>query len=117
MKITISVAGETLTAQLDDKATARDFLARLPLTLDFEDFHATEKIAYLPEALSTAGGPEGFAPSLGSIAYYAPWGNIAIFYKDAGCAKSSYGIGRVISGLEVLKKHPGFTATIERVAD
>jgi hypothetical protein len=47
-----------------------------------EDYAATEKITYLSRKLSTANSPAGSQPSSGDIAYYAPWGNLAFFYKD-----------------------------------
>ncbi len=44
----------------------------LPLTLPFEDYAETEKIAYLPGKLTTQTAPEGIDPQVGDIAYYAP---------------------------------------------
>ena len=43
----------------------------LPLTLTFEDFNSTEKIANLPNELSTEGQPSGYIPEIGDFAYYA----------------------------------------------
>lgn len=43
---------------------------------------STEKIFYLSRKLTTQGTPEGYEPRAGDIAYYAPWGNIAIFHED-----------------------------------
>lgn len=68
-----TVDGKIITATLNDSATAQDFAALLPLTLSLDDYAATEKIAYLPRRLSTAGVPDGFTPSVGDITYYAPW--------------------------------------------
>ena len=40
-------------------------------------------IRVLEEArLSTDGAPAGVDPEIGDIAYYAPWGNLALFYSD-----------------------------------
>lgn len=47
---------------------------------------------HLPARLSTAGAPEGIGPAVGDIAYYAPWGNLVLFYRDFGYSK---GLGRV----------------------
>lgn len=87
LKIRLTVDGEAVEATLLDNATARDFLSLLPLTLTLDDYAATEKISYLPRKLSTAGAPAGFDPAPGDIAYYAPWGNVAIFYNDTGYAR------------------------------
>lgn len=114
MRIVIRIGGQTATAKLEDNATSRDFLSQLPMTLSFDDFHSTEKISYLPKKLSTDGAPDGFDPSVGTIAYYAPWGNLAIFYKDFRYSGSLVNLGRIESGLEILSKSPTFKATIER---
>jgi len=68
--------------RLKDSPTTRDFIRQLPLTLELTDYAATEKIAYLPEKLTSQGAPKGHPAKAGDIAYYAPWGNLAIFYKD-----------------------------------
>lgn len=101
---------------LRDNPTSRDFLAALPLTVTLSDYAATEKIAYPPRKLSTARAPAGFDPSAGDVTYYAPWGNLAIFYKDSGHAGGLVPMGRVESGLEKLAAiDRDVTATIQRV--
>src|SRR5687767_9737280 len=82
VKIRVTINGTAFTGTLSDNPTAKDFLSLLPLTLTLEDYAATEKIAYPPRKLATAGALAGSEPSVGDIAYYAPWGNLAIFYKD-----------------------------------
>lgn len=109
------INGKAAPATLIDNATARDFLSLLPMTLALEDYAATEKISYLPRRLSTAGAPAGSDPSVGDIAYYAPWGNLAIFYKDAGYARGLIQLGRMDSGIEALNVPDGVKATIERI--
>ncbi|MFQ2153093.1 cyclophilin-like fold protein [Aeromonas sanarellii] len=84
MNIKITIAGQIITATLEESDSARDFVAMLPLTLPFEDYAETEKIAYLPRRLTTQGAPKGMDPDVGDISYYAPWGNLAIFYRDFG---------------------------------
>jgi len=84
MNIRMTINGKAVTATIADNATAKDFVSLLPLTLTLEDYNATEKIAYLPRKLSTKGAPAGIDPSVGDLAYYAPWGNVAIFYRDFG---------------------------------
>jgi len=80
MKIRLKLEDKVLTATLNDSKTARDFVAQLPLTLTLTDYSKTEKISDLPKKLSTDGAPSGSDPSVGDIAYYAPWGNLAFFY-------------------------------------
>ena len=66
---------------IESKETT-DFISLLPLQLTLEDYAGTEKGGQLPKKLSTEGSPAGSDPSIGDITYYAPWGNLAIFYKD-----------------------------------
>ena len=82
MIIRFTLNGTSVVATLDDNATTRDFLARLPLTLKLEDYAATEKIAYLPSKLSIEGAPSAIDPKAGDLTYCAHWGNLALFHKD-----------------------------------
>ncbi|MER6153966.1 cyclophilin-like fold protein [Streptomyces sp. NPDC001868] len=96
MNIQLTIEGHRIDATLNDSATARDFAALLPLTLTLSDFHQTERIADLPRRLSTAGAPETAQPKAGDLAYYAPWGNLALFYRDGGSSDAGLIIlGRV----------------------
>ncbi|WP_406517067.1 cyclophilin-like fold protein [Streptomyces sp. NBC_00134] len=82
MHLRLTIGGHTVDATLNDSATARDFAALLPLTLDLDDFQGTERVADLPRKLSTDGAPESSVPKAGDLAFYAPWGNLALFYRD-----------------------------------
>jgi hypothetical protein len=115
MKIRLTVNGQAMTATMVHNATARDFLSLLPMTLTLEDYAATEKISYLPRKLSTAGAPAGSDPSVGDIAYYAPWGNLAIFYKDFGYSTGLIRLGRIDSGIEALGVRGPLKVTMEPI--
>jgi hypothetical protein len=117
MKIRLTFDGKAVEATLLDNATARDFASLLPMTLALEDYNSTEKIGYPPRKLSTAGAPAGIDPSVGDIAYYAPWGNLAIFYKDFGYSRGLIGLGRIDSGIEALGVPGPLKVTIERVGN
>lgn len=118
MKIRLKLKDTTLTATLYDTPTARDFASLLPMTLTLEDYSRTEKISDLPRKLTKQGAPVGSDPSVGDIAYYAPWGNLALFYKDFrysdglillgkldGDAETLSGPGSVKVMIELLGKH------------
>lgn len=97
-----------------DTPASKDFMALLPLTLEFEDFAGAEKIAYLPRRLNTRGSPAVSGVS-GDFAYYAPWGNLAVFYKGFGSGGQLYVLGRIVSGKGALAKMAtNFTAKIEK---
>lgn len=82
MEVRMTVDGQEVTITLLDNATARSLWEQLPLTLEFEDYNSTEKIAYPPEDLSQEGAPASYDPDAGDVTVYGPWGNIAIFYED-----------------------------------
>ncbi|MCX7788014.1 MAG: cyclophilin-like fold protein [Spirochaetes bacterium] len=103
MNIRIIVGNTTLKAKMVDSPTTRDFLSLLPIEVTLEDYARTEKIAYLPRKLSTEGAPAGIDPSIGDITYYAPWGNLAIFYNDFGYSRGLILLGRIESGIEALR--------------
>ncbi len=104
MRIRMSIEGTPLTATLDDNVASRDFASLLPLALPLTDYAATEKISDLPRRLSTEGTPPGSEPAVGTLAYYAPWGNLALFYRDAGYANGLVRLGTITSGMDVLKQ-------------
>ena len=116
MKICIDMEGTEITATLDDNAASRDFMSLLPMTLTLKDYASTEKVSDLPNRLSTQGDPGGYAPSVGDITYYAPWGNLAIFHKDFQYSSGLIRLGILDSGVELLRR-PGEMKVTIRKAD
>ena len=114
--IRISVDGRTLTARLVDNATARDLLDQLPLTLRFRDFNRVEKIAKLPRPLALDDAPAGADPDVDDIGYYAPSGDLVLYYGDVGYFDGIVRLGRFDNGdLAAIARHPdGFEVTLER---
>ena len=114
MKIRLRAEDTVITATLIDSTTTRDFMSLLPLTLTLEDYAQTERISNLPRRLSTEGAPSGSDPSAGDIAYYAPWGNLAIFYEDFGYSNGLVILGKIDGGIEALEMPGSVRVTIER---
>ena len=112
MQLLLSTGTTVLTATLIDNATSRDFVAMLPITLELRDYAGTEKISDLPARLSTADAPEGSEPRAGDLTYYAPWGNLAIFYRDFAYSPGLVKLGIIDSGAEHLASLSG-TVTIQ----
>ncbi len=102
MRLQLRAGEQVWDLLLEDGPTSRDLLALLPLTLDLEDYAATERIAYLPRQLDTAGAPRGYAPAAGDLAYYAPWDNLAIFHKGFRHSAGLVRLGRIEHGIEGL---------------
>ncbi|MFF8911457.1 cyclophilin-like fold protein [Streptomyces olivaceoviridis] len=95
MNLRLTIDGHQLDATLIDSTAARDLAELLPLTLAMEDFHQTERIAYPPRKLDTTGAPAASTPKAGDLAYYAPWGNLAFFYRDGDHSPGLVILGRL----------------------
>lgn len=115
VQIKIEMAEATLTADMDNNPSARAFLALLPLTLTLDDYAATEKISDLPQKLSRDGAPAGITPAAGDLTYYAPWGNLAIFYRGFRYSEGLIKLGRVSSGVELLARRGPLQARISKL--
>ena len=79
MQIQMQFQGKSFVLTLENNAAARDFYALLPLRLSFSDYVGKEKIAKLDKSLSTQERGE-YDPQSGDFFYFAPWGNVGIFY-------------------------------------
>jgi hypothetical protein len=116
IRIKLTFNNEEVIVKMDDNPTSKDFLSLLPLTLTFEDYAGTEKISYPANKLSTEEAPSGIDPTVGDFTYYAPWGNLAIFYKDFGYSNGLIKLGEIESGVETFQDiNSDFTVTIEKV--
>jgi len=114
--VRISVAGQAITGELHDNPTADDLTRQLPLTLTFRDLNRVEKVAELPQPLTTDGVPGGDDPAIHDIGYYAPSRNLVLYYGDVGYWDGIVRIGRLPDeALDLIQQQPdGFTVTIER---
>jgi hypothetical protein len=113
--IKLAIGDKVITARLADNATARDLAAQLPLTLTFKDFNHVEKIATLPQRLSTEGVPAGADPDIGDIGYYAPSRDLVFYYGDVGYWNGIVRIGRFDNTMELIEHQAdNFQVTIER---
>ena len=113
VKINITIEDTVLPAMLNGSKAAQDFASLLPLSLTLEDYASTEKISDLPKRLSTDGAPPGFDPSVGDIAYYAPWGNLAIFYRDFEYSRGLVSLGKLASGPDIFASSRPMQVTFE----
>jgi hypothetical protein len=114
--IRITVADQSITAQLADNPTGQDLASQLPLTLSIRDFNRVEKIADLPRPLTMDGVPAGDDPDINDIGYYAPSNNLVFYYGEVGYFNGIVRIGQV-SGQDIElieRQHDGTQITIER---
>ena|SRR6266404_239516 len=59
--------------------------------------------------------PSGSEPSVGDIAFYAPWGNLAIFYQDAEYANGLIILGKIDGDAAAFNVPGSLKVTIESV--
>lgn len=114
-KLRMLVDGQELDVTLYDTPAANALYDMLPLTLTFEDFGYTEKIAYLETQLPTEGEPDEFDPDVGDLCLYAPWGNLSIFYQDFRNSNGLISLGHIDSGMDVIANMQGnFSVTLSK---
>ena len=112
MKIRVNANGETIVYQLNSSTASKELYAQLPLKIKVEDYGVNEKIFYPPNKLKTENTPLVDSVS-GSLAYYAPWGDVVMFYEDFGKASGLYDLGHAVSGIEHIPSLSG-TISIEK---
>lgn len=103
--------GHEVRYTLNDSQAAAGLWNQLPLTCAVEDFSTNEKTFY-PEELDVTGAPlaEGGA---GTLAYYAPWGDVVMFYDSFSASNSLYELGEAVEGIELISQLSG-QITVER---
>ena len=113
--VRVTVADQTIIAQLTDNPTAQDLMDQLPLTLAFRDFNHVEKVAELPRPLTMDGVPAGDDPDINDIGYYAPSRSLVFYYGDVGYWSGIVRIGRFTDqDIELIERQPdGFQVTIQ----
>ncbi|SDN27827.1 hypothetical protein SAMN05216544_2315 [Lachnospira pectinoschiza] len=112
-QIKVTANGNTIIYELNGSPAANDLYDQLPLTIEVQNYSTDEKIYYPPKELNTSDTPLADSEA-GSLAYYAPWGDVVMFYRDFGSASGLYELGSVIAGEEYIKELSG-TITIEKV--
>lgn len=112
-QILVQFGENAVTYELNDGTAAASLYEQLPLTIEVENFNTNEKIFYPPHQLDTSGSPLAQSGA-GTLAYYAPWGDVVMFYGDYSANSSLYELGQVISGGELVSQMSG-TITVTAV--
>lgn len=106
MLIRMTSDAQSVIFQLNNSRAAQSLYEQLPLVVETEDYAGSEKIFYPPEKLDVFNAPLAEGPG-GTLAYYEPWGNVAIFYGECGEAVGLYELGWAISGAEKIENLNG----------
>lgn len=60
--------------------------------------------------------PDGYTPSVGDFALYAPWENIVFYYNDFTYSSGLIPLGHIDSGIDIIgTMNQGFTMQIEKI--
>jgi len=106
MQISVKSDDKEIIFELNNNQASKELYEQLPLIIEVEDYASNEKIFYPPKKLDTSNTPLANAKT-GTLAYYAPWGDVVMFYKDFGTAAGLYELGKVVSGEENIKNLSG----------
>lgn len=112
MQVQVEANGNTTVFSLNDSQAARELYGQLPLTIDVENYSSDEKIFYPPEKLDVSDAPQANGV-VGTLAYYAPWGDVVMFYGDFGSASGLYELGHAVSGSEFIETMSGVIEIIK----
>lgn len=112
MKIHVTANGKLTVFELNNSQAAKDLYAQLPMSVKVENYSDNEKIFYPSKKLNTTNTPKANAKT-GTLAYYAPWGDVVMFYGDFGSAAGLYELGHAVAGSEYIKEMAG-TLRIEK---
>lgn len=102
-RVKLRTSNGNVIIKLNNSAAAKNFADMLPMSLDFSDFNNTEKIAYPPEDIVFSDSESGTAPMAGDLTLYAPWGNLALFYRDWSYSDDLVPLGSIESGAEYVE--------------
>ena len=106
VRITVASGTHEVVCTLGASRAAKDLLAQLPLETEVSDYAGKEKTFSPPKNLDTSGAPLA-AGKKGSLAYFAPWNNVVLFYRDGGPFSGLYELGECTSGAAAIEKLHG----------
>lgn len=110
MRIKVTDGTHEIVFQLNGTSAAESLVALLPLTVAVDNYSTNEKIFDLPQKLDCSRVTEG-GGSAGGIAYFSPWGNVAMYYGPFSAYPGLYLLGEAVAGAENIAALSG-TVTI-----
>jgi hypothetical protein len=115
MKIT-DKEGNTVTVALNQSSASRDLVKQAPKEVKLENYSDNEKTFYPAHKLDVSDTPAANA-AVGTLGYFAPWGDVCLYYGDFGSYPGLYELGRTVSGEENIRKLVPGKAEIEFIED
>lgn len=103
--ITLTVNGEEIIFELNDSNAAAMLKEQFPADVTIENYSNNEKTFYPSIKLNTDNAPlaDGTA---GELAYFEPWGDVVMYYGEAGPYSGLYSLGKCVKGQELISSIP-----------
>lgn len=98
--------GNVIVFRLNDSPAADSLYNQLPLSVEINDYGEDEKIFYPPEKLNSNDTPMAEGPA-GTLSYFDPWGNVAVFTGECGGASGLYELGEAVLGIRYIAELAG----------
>lgn len=101
-------ARHQVTIALNNSKAAQDLVNQNPSSVKIGNYSNDEKTFYPDKDLDLANTPKANAV-VGTLAYFAPWGDVCLFYRDFGSDPGLYELGTTTSGKNDISKLSGTT--------
>ena len=113
MRIKLTNNNKTIIFLLNESPQSRAFYSQLPIKVSLQNYSTNEKIFSLEKRLPLENGIERGGKS-GEIAYFSPWGNVAIYYGDFSQYRGLFVMGKAVEGGSLIADLEG-EALIEQI--
>lgn len=97
---------QSIVFELNNSKAAQSLYDQLPIEIEVEDYSDDEKIYDPMKPLDVNDAPSAQGPA-GTLAYYEPWGNVAMFYGTCQGANGLYELGEAITNVEQIETLQG----------
>ncbi len=105
-KIKIAVNGKVLHARLEDNATTRALIQKMPMTLPMSDLYSREMCYRYGDGALPTENLRSDHYEVGDICYWPPRGSLVILYAQNGEEFERQQVGHIDSGVEIFE-HTG----------
>ena len=106
-RINVTDGSHSVTFELNGTSAAQALYDMLPVTKEVQNYSTNEKIFY-PETAINYGSDciEDDCPA-GTLALFSPWGNVVMYYGDAGKYNGLYVLGEAVEGADQISELSG----------
>lgn len=115
MRVKITVGDTELFASLEDNATTREWVKKLPVTLSMSDLYGREMCYRYGNGTFPTDDLRTDGYEVGDLAYWPPMGSLVILYEQNGEKFERQHLGHIDSGVEVFETTGDAEVTFELV--